>query len=246
VEHLTIGNAAKLYCLNWIEAYLKTQPEPISILDLGCGSGSNFAALLKRYPQVAYVGVEPSAEGIAQARRTLAGLNATLIHDYAYDAVRPKLPQPHYDVVVSFSVFEHVYQRLDYLRLVQACLKPTGYALINYDSGHFHSTYWRERVKNIVGPLLATFGNQAYYQAFVREADFRRMAQEAGLQITEAKSFNTHLKGVYKHIPEAQRPAFMQHWLEIETWMNDAAAPYDDSKASTWHTRNFILRKASS
>lgn len=242
MDVLTVGNTAKLYCLNWIEARVRASAEAVHILDLGCGTGQNFVQLLKRYPAAHYVGVEPSAEACHQAEASLKGLNATIIQDYAYDAVRPKLPRPDYDVIVSFSVFEHVYQRLDYLRLIKACLKPDGHALINYDAGHFHSTYWKERVKNIIGPLLARLGNQRYYQAFVREADFRWMVAEAGLKITEAKSFNTPLKGIYRHIPEAQRGEYMRRWLALELWLNEVGIEYDDSLSSAWFTRNFILQ----
>jgi cyclopropane fatty-acyl-phospholipid synthase-like methyltransferase len=242
MDVLTVGNTAKLYCLNWIEAKVRASAEEITILDLGCGTAQNFVQLLKHYPAANYIGVEPSESACRQAEQNLKGLNATIIHDYAYDAVRSKLPKPVYDVIVSFSVFEHVYQRLDYLRLIKACLKDAGHCLINYDAGHFHSTYWKERVKNIVGPMLARAGNQAYFQQFVREDDFRRMVTEAGLKIAEAKSFNTPLKGVYKHIPEAQRTEYMRRWLAMELWLNEAGIDYDDSKSSSWYTRNFILQ----
>ncbi|MCU0515225.1 MAG: class I SAM-dependent methyltransferase [Anaerolineae bacterium] len=241
---LTTGNTAKLYCLNWIAA--RAQAGPLTILDLGCGDARNFEALLRRYPAVQYVGIEPSAAACEQARRRLAGLPATIVEGYAYAAIRERLPRPAYDVVVSFSVFEHVYRRLAYLQLIRACLGPGGHALINYDCGHFRSTYWKERLKNIVGPLLARLGQEGYYQAFVREADFRQMVAQAGLHIVEAQSFNTPLKGVYKHIPEAQRAAYMQRWLALEAWLNESAGiVYDDSLAGTWFSRNFILRAES-
>jgi cyclopropane fatty-acyl-phospholipid synthase-like methyltransferase len=238
----TTGNAAKLYCMNWLSERLDAHPEAFTILDLGCGTGQNFVRLLEAYPQVHYVGIEPSAAACAQARTVLKGMNATIIEDYAYDAVRVKLPQQTFDAVVSFSVFEHVYRRLDYLRLVRACLKPDGHALINYDAGHFHSDDLKERLKNIVGPLLARLGNESYFQAFVPEALFRQYAAEAGLLIREAKSFNTRLKGVYKHVPEAAREEYMRRWLAMETWLNTAGIAYDDSKSGTWFTRNFILQ----
>lgn len=243
MELLTEGNAAKLYCLNWIERYTASKPN-LTILDLGCGEGRNFVKLLQKYPQIRYVGIEPSPAACDAASRNLNGLNATIHNDYAYD-VYGKVVQEQFDLVVSFSVMEHVYQRLAYLQSVKNCLKPDGYALINYDAGHFVGQLdMRERLKNIVGPLMARFGQERYYQSFVREADFQAMVKQVGLKVAEARSFNTYLKGVYKQVPTERRRDFMQRWLDMENWLNDQNIPYDDAKAATWFTRNFVLRHA--
>lgn len=240
MELLTEGNTAKLYCLNWIDRRAVTKPD-LTILDLGCGQARNFVKLLQTHPQMRYVGIEPSPTDCEAARRNLAGLNATIHNGYAYD-VFGKLVQEPFDLVVSFSVMEHVYRRVAYLQSVKNCLKPDGYALINYDAGHFVGQLnLRERLKNIIGPLLARFGQERYYQSFVREADFQAMVKQVGLKVAEARSFNTHLKGVYKHVPADRRTDFMRRWLELETWLNDLKIPYDDSKAQTWFTRNFVL-----
>lgn len=243
MDHLTEGNAAKLYCLNWIADYATDKSE-VSILDLGSGRSGNFVKLLQQFPQVRYVAIEPSSADCDHARRATAGLNATIVNGYAYE-VQGRLVQEQFDLVTSFSVLEHVYRRLDYLKAVKSCLKPGGTCLINYDAGHFVApANLRERVKNVVGPLLARLGRERYFQAFVREADFQTMLGQVGLKAIESKSFNTHLKGVYRHIPAADRPEFMQRWLDMELWLNERDIHYDDSKARTWFTRNFLLSHA--
>jgi SAM-dependent methyltransferase len=240
---LTVGNSAKLYCLNWIEAHIARSTNEVTLLDLGCGTGNNFVRLLQAYPQVRYVGIEPSATA-AQARRNLNGLNATIFQDYAYD-VYGRLVQEQFDIVVSFSVLEHVYRRQAYLQAAKDCLKPNGHFLINYDAGHFIAGNRRDWLKNQIGPLLARLGNERYYQAFVREADFRAMAQSAGLRIVDAKSFNTRLKSVFKAVPPAHQDNYMRHWLDFELYLNTLDIDYDDTKAVLWFTRNFILQPAS-
>ena len=238
---LTQGNAAKLYCLNWIAAYAEGKAE-VSILDLGSGRSQNFIELLRRYPQVRYVGIEPDASECGEARRLTQGLNATIIQGYGYD-LYGRVVHEKFDLVTSFSVFEHVYERAKYLRAAAACLKADGRLLINYDAGHFRApASLRERIKNIVGPLIAQFGNQAYYQKFVREDDFLGWVSEAGLKVIEAKSFNTRLKGIYKGIPAEHREGYMTRWLAMEEWLNSVSAPYTDADSSTWFTRNFILQ----
>jgi SAM-dependent methyltransferase len=237
---LTEGNAAKLYCLNWIERYAQDR-NSLTILDLGCGVALNFVRLLEKYPHIYYLGIEPSAAACEQARKNTDGLNATILRGYAYN-IHGNLIEDQFDLITSFSVFEHVYRRLEYLRTVKACLKPEGYALLNYDAGHFaHPASLRERVKNLVGPLLAQFGAEQYYQSFVREADFRNLVTKARLTILEARSFNTGLKGIYKYLHERDRAAFMEHWLGIENWLNERNIAYDDPRAKHWLTRNFIL-----
>lgn len=238
---LTHGNSAKLYCLDWIEQYVQDR-SPVNLLDLGCGTAANFVLLLQRYPHIHYIGVEPSAVDCERARQNMAGLNATIINAYAYDLFGTHI-HIKADLVVSFSVFEHVYRRLSYLRTARTCIKDDGYFLINYDSGHFvMPKNLRERAKNVLGPVLARLGLEGYYQAFVRQADFDALCDQAGFEPVEIKSFNTHLKGLYRQVPPQAQAAFMERWLALELWLNEQNIAYDDSKAATWTTRNYILK----
>jgi SAM-dependent methyltransferase len=244
-ELWTQGNAAKLYCLNWIADYVQGR-DAVRIIDLGSGRSRNFVRLLQTFPQVEYIGIEPSLGECAAARQALSGLRATIHQGYAYQVMGTLLHEPA-DLVVSFSVMEHVYRRQAYLQSLRDCLKPTGYALVNYDAGHFvDPPDVRERVKNWVGPLLARLGQERYYQSFVREADFRLMVTAVGLDVVEAQSFNTHLKGLFRLVPPEQQAAYMQRWLELEGWLNAHAIPYDDGQANSFYTRNFILRRPAS
>lgn len=110
--------------------------------------------------------------------------------------------------------------------------------------GHFvHPGGLKERAKNIIGPLLAHFGIEQYYQRFVKETDFHQMVSRAGLSIAEAKSFNTMMKGIHKLVPEAHQDEHLQRWLEYELWLNEIGTPYRDENAKYWVTRNFTLRK---
>jgi 2-polyprenyl-3-methyl-5-hydroxy-6-metoxy-1,4-benzoquinol methylase len=240
----TVGNTAKLHTLNRIAEAASQTTECLTIIDLGCGEGKNFIRLMQHFPHLHYVGIEPSTADCAAARANLPVDRTTIIQGYAYEGIRHQLPQPHYDFVVSFSVLEHVYRREDYFRFIAACLKPNGRAFINYDAGHFVQPTLRERLKNIVGPILARLGDESRYQAFVHEADVQRWIRAAGLTIVDNAMFNTRLKGVYKTLPEAQRAAFMPRWLELELWLNQCGLAYSDQLAHTWFTRYFELALA--
>ena len=235
---LAYGNAAKLYCLTRI-AELAAARETLAVVDLGCGAGTNFVALLRRWPNVRYMGVDPDLEACTRARENLAGLEATIIHAPAYG-----LELGPADVVASFSVLEHVYHRSAYLECAAASLVSDGVAFVNYDAGHFVAGSSRDRVKTLVGGVLARAGRERWYQSFVAEEQFRRLVARAELRIVEAKFFNTAtLKELYGKLPPESRDRFMQEWLEFELGLNDLGLAYEDALAPLLRTRNFVLAR---
>lgn len=225
-EILTTGNSAKLYCLNWIEnLILKRREKDFKILDLSCGTALNFVNLLKKYPWVYYVGVDPDKKACLKARENLKGLNATIINDYAYN-IHQKIKEK-FDVIVSFSVLEHVYRRKDYLISAKKCLKNDGYFLINYDAGYFIYGNYREKIGILIGKILARFGIEKYYASFVKEKEFLRLIDEVGFKVVEAKYFNAPcLEELCKVISK-----FMKKWLKFELWSNALDIKYSDSLA---------------
>lgn len=244
MKPLTTGNTAKLYCINWIENYIKDNGDTVRILDLGSGTSGNFVELLQRYPDLTYVGIEPYDAACEKARRDLKGNNVTIINDSAYDIMGRLVENP-FDIIVSFSVMEHVVQRQRFLDSAAACMTDKSYFLINYDAGHFvHPGSMKERLKNIIGPMLAQVGIERYFQKFMREGDFEKMVKQSDMKITEAKSFNTALKGIHKIVPDVYKDDHLQRWLDYELWLNEIGTPYEDNLAKYWVTRNFIIQKS--
>jgi SAM-dependent methyltransferase len=233
---LTQGNAAKLYCLNLIDQLAERHGGSLTILDLGCGEAQNLVGLLRKRPGITYMGVDPSSAACDRARHALAGLAADVVHAPAYDVdLGPA------DVVVSFSVLEHVFQRRRYMACMKRNLSADGLIFLNYDAGHFVIDSARERWRRPVRALLAHLGWERTYQRFVSEAEFNRLVEEAGLRIVESKFFNTHLKGVHHILPPGKRDAFMQRWLDFEVFLNTLGIEYKDAYASHFMTRNFVL-----
>lgn len=235
---LAVGNTAKLYCLQLIDAAAAAAGGELRIVDLGCGTGSNFVELLRRRPNVAYVGVEPSRGAAEEARRLLPG--AEIVNAAAYDV---RVEPAH--AVVSFSVLEHVVQRARYLAAARANLRPDGRVYLNYDSGHFVADVdLRERAKALASRVLARVGSESRYRARVREAEFRSLAAGAGLRIADEKVFNTDLKRLYPLVPPDRSEAFMERWLAYELELNELGIAYRDELASIFRTRNFVLEAA--
>ena len=234
---LTRGNAAKLYCLRALDTLARERSE-LRIVDLGAGTAANAVALLRAHPHVRYVAVEPDEAACRAAERNLAGLAAEVVRAQAYDVeVGPA------DAVVSFSVLEHVYDRDAYFRCIARHLGPGARAWMNYDSGHFTRPGARDRVKTALGPVFARLGQEQWFQAFVRESELRKLAATAGLEIAEAKSFNTDLKLLYRLVPEERQEAFTERWLELELAANELLPTYEDAHARYFMTRNVVLRR---
>ena len=232
---LAFGNTAKLYCLQLIDQAAAAADGEFRIVDLGCGSGSNFVELLRRRPNVVYVGVEPSRVAAEEARRLLPG--AEIVNALAYEV---RVEPAH--AVVSFSVLEHIVQRARYLEAARANLRPDGRVYLNYDSGHFVADAdLSERAKALASQLLARLGSESRYRARVRENEFRPLAAAAGLRIVEDLVFNTDLKRLYPLVPAGRAEEFMERWLAFELELNALEIEYRDELAAIFRTRNFVL-----
>jgi cyclopropane fatty-acyl-phospholipid synthase-like methyltransferase len=235
-EPLSRGNTAKLYCLQLIERAAAETDGDFRILDLGCGTGSNFLQLLRRRPNARYIGVEPSRTAAAQARQNLPD---TEIHNRTAYGI--SVDPVH--AVVSFSVLEHVVDRPRYFEAIRGNVRPDGRVFLNYDSGHFVADANPvERAKTLASHVLARLGSESRYRARVRDDEFRSLAETAGLKMVDDKFFNTELKRFYRFVPEERRDSFMERWLAFELELNGLGLEFRDDLASLFRTRNVVLR----
>ncbi len=117
------------------------------LFDLGCGNGSVGAVLAADGWEV--TGVDPSSEGIAQAKARHPGLR--LETGSAYDDLATVYGR--FPVVVSLEVVEHVYAPRDYARTLADLLEPGGTAIV---STPYHG-YWKNLAMAVTGKMDAHF-----------------------------------------------------------------------------------------
>ncbi len=116
---------AHAYLIPVVISELAKVNKQLRVFDLGCGNGSVANELTKLGHDV--TGVDPSVQGIGQAKKAYPNLKIDL--GSAYDPLKKKYGT--FDAVVSLEVVEHVYAPRDYARTLESLLQPGGIAIIS-------------------------------------------------------------------------------------------------------------------
>jgi 2-polyprenyl-6-hydroxyphenyl methylase/3-demethylubiquinone-9 3-methyltransferase len=167
------ATAAHAYLLPSLLRILENVPGK-RIFEVGCGNGWIAAALNARGYDVA--GIDPSAEGIAFARKNFPHLR--LERGSAYDDL-PGLYGT-FPIVVSLEVVEHLFYPRKFAATVFRLLEPGGTAIV---STPYHG-YWKNvalalagRMDRHMNPLWdhghIKFWSAATLTALLEEAGFR-------------------------------------------------------------------------
>tara|TARA_Y100000589_G_C27196289_1_gene646964 strand:+ start:4809 stop:5591 length:783 start_codon:yes stop_codon:yes gene_type:complete len=150
----------------------------LKVLDLGCGDGGQWNWYLNNQQDFEFdleiIGFEPYSNNATPAG--ISNSDIMKIYNNLEDC------NSNFDVVVCMSVLEHVYDRKNFLKNCYKFTKSSGYALINFDNGHFFNP--REWKRNIFGKFLAkrTFIKK-YYQDFVDVEEIISIALSLGLSV---------------------------------------------------------------
>lgn len=108
-----------------------------SVLDMGSGLSANFIPLLEKFPNLIYVGLEPSAGAVAVAKRNLAQFpNARVYERNGYDPVTAEPEWGSFDLVLSLSVLEHIKQLELFIANSVAAAKSGAQIVHRWDLGH--------------------------------------------------------------------------------------------------------------
>lgn len=213
------GNAAKMRIIQALTADAK----PKTIFDFGAGRGAGWPETLALHPEITLICYEPSGAA-AELRKAVPSAQVFNGDIGEVDAQA--------DYIVSFSVFEHVYDRGAYLANARRLLKPGGKFFLNYDDGHFRkrldlndTSNWsgtlREHLRNLAAPVLPRIGQVGHYQARVNRHDVDLMVSSAGFETIESRYENlASLKSLSGSVPADDRARFATFWLDVEERLN--------------------------
>ena len=189
------------YLLPGVEAALREQGvrPPAQVFDLGCGNGSVAAHLAAQ--GFAVSGIDPSVEGIAQARAAYPALD--LRPGSAYDDLAADFGT--FPALVSLEVVEHLYFPRTFAKTVHDLLAPGGVAVI--------STPYHGYLKNLA--LAVTGQMDQHFTALVDHMHIKfwsiktlsTLLEEAGLEIVEFKRVGRIPALAKSMIAIARRPA---------------------------------------
>src|SRR5262252_7412128 len=145
------------------------------LLDIGCGNGS----LTARVHELGWsvIGIDPSDQGIAQARRRHPALDFRQMS--AYEDLRARLGT--FPVAISLEVVEHLYAPRDYVARVFDSLEDRGTFIL---STPYHG-YWKNLALALSGRLdrhfTALWDNG--HIKFWSVATIRQLLEERGFTI---------------------------------------------------------------
>lgn len=180
IENTNFGNnSAKQDICGFLLGYAE-QKGSLDILDLGCGNGSQWEWYTSRIDNYKYklniVGYEPYKNNAANFNKKINN-SIEIINNL--DNYNNK-----FDVVMCMSVLEHVYDRRKFLYDCYRACKLNGYALINFDNGHFFNP--KEWKRNVFGKILAKYTPiKKYYQDFVDINNIIKIAEEIGMKFDD-------------------------------------------------------------
>jgi ubiquinone/menaquinone biosynthesis C-methylase UbiE len=107
-----------------LQLAVSEMPRPITILDIGCGTGRLLRTAAKTFPKADLVGVDAAAEMIKQAR--LMRPPGASIHFQQAAAEALPFPDDEFDLVFSTLTFHHWEDQVKAIREVSRVLAPGG------------------------------------------------------------------------------------------------------------------------
>jgi trans-aconitate methyltransferase len=112
-----------------LDALRSTRIEPLTVLDVGCGEGTNTELLARQFPGASVVGIDQSSEAIrlASARYNRANLRFRFQESGGAS-------EPQFDLVACLEVLEHVDDWRHFLDGL--CDRSGHYLLLSFPTGH--------------------------------------------------------------------------------------------------------------
>jgi trans-aconitate 2-methyltransferase len=209
------------------------------VLDIGCGDGKITAEIARRLTTGSALGIDPSTRMIAYAQAHFARIKYPNLTFAVGDAT--SLPfRGEFDLVVSFNALHWVRDQSAALRGIRDALKPAGRTFLE-----FVPQGSRKSIEDVVEatcssePWARYFAGHAAPYVHLTPEQFRELASASGLRFErlerELKTWDFGTRRAFadwaavgcvawtNHIPEPERPAFIEDVLDRYGRLDDAA-----------------------
>jgi trans-aconitate 2-methyltransferase len=200
------------------------------VLDLGCGNGKVTAEIAARVPDGSVMGVDASSEMISFAASHYPPSDHPNLHFEASDIRRIRF-HGEFDLVVSFNALHWIPDQGEALRAIQLAMKPEALAQLRLVSDGE-----RKSLETVIEETRKSERWTAYFRDFhdpylhLTPKRYAALAEESGLHVDEMKvgdkawDFKSHAGFAAfgsvtfvewsRHIPESERPSFVEDVLE--------------------------------
>ena len=156
----------KAYFLNKLSDLLPLGPNS-RVVDMGSGKSLNFLPLLNKIPTLNYLGLEPDAKSVEEAKKVLANFpNSKIYHQLGYSL--PPEAEGQADLVISLSVLEHIKNLEPFIESSVKAARPGGHIIHRYDLGHaLYPSSLKEKVQTFLCAHLPWLIPEHKYAAYV-------------------------------------------------------------------------------
>lgn len=122
------------------------------VLELGCGTARYMPYVLKQFPEMYYVGLEPNTSSYAEAVKNIGSVpQVTLYNRLGYGTIEG-VESASFDIVYSISALEHVKDLRAFITMSGTYVKRGGLLVHRYDLGHaLYPTSLKERLHAFLG-----------------------------------------------------------------------------------------------
>ena len=151
------------------------------ILDMGSGLSLNFLPLLEKYPNLEYVGLEPSPRAVAQAKENLRRFPKARV--FCTTGYEP-LEEEGFDLVISLSVLEHVKNLKSFLETSVSMARPGARIVHRWDLGHaLYPSSLKERLQVFLGNNFPFILPENKFVRYLGEGEVIRIIEELGASV---------------------------------------------------------------
>lgn len=207
--------------------------KPLRILDLGSGTSQNVTNALRKYSQISYVGVEPSAIAAKKAVESLKKFPNAVVHNQLGYADIPDASPESFDIVMSLSVLEHVKHLDPFIATSVSYAKKGGLIVHRYDLGHsLTPSSPKEAFQVFLGAHFPWALSEHNFVRYVPEPEVRASLERAGVSRFESTTY--HQMGSHKVFEKIARDKQFDELKErLFLWEFDASREIQDLPAES-------------